>query len=230
MPSDPPATTDALPNARMGTSSWAGSFRYIIYIDTHYYISCQKISTRHDNGDATTPDMRDTTKGTGVFLNIKSFWLCCRNFPIVSGIYDADGQHKFGAASPKRCDEDAMTHEAVTMVRVLLCTHSTTLLHHYQHMWRQKSNLPSFPPPQCVGLMMQARSRPLTLQHYPSSTGTNDVNADGGYVWTAMKVVNDAAERKSMEGLFSFRSSSGVLFLYNYYCWNIIYNVLLKDV
>ncbi len=94
---------------------------------------------------------------------------------------------------------------------------------------KAKIQSPFLSPPQCVGLMMQARSRPLTLQHYPSSTGTNDVNADGGYVWTAMKVVNDAAERKSMEGLFSFRSSSGVLFLYNYYCWNIIYNVLLKD-
>ena len=114
----------------------------------------------------------------------------------------------------------ATTHEAVTMVCVLLYTHSTTLLHHYQHMRRQ--NTLSLPP-QHVGPMTQARSQPLTLQHYPSSTGINNVNADGSSVWTATKVANDVAERKSTEGLFSFRSSSGVLFLYNYYCWNIIF-------
>jgi len=149
---------------------------------------------------------------------------CTQGLPllITTSRYNADGQHKsgHGAASQKRCDEDATTHEAVTMVRVLLYTHSTTLLHQYQHMQRQN---PFSLPSQHVGPMMQAHSQPLTLQHYPSSTGINDVNADGGSVWTAMKVANDVAERKSTEGLFSFRSSSGVFFLYNYYCWNIIF-------
>ena len=68
--------------------------------------------------------MRHTTKGMGGFY---IYWLCCRNFPIVSSRYDADGQHEsgHGAASPKQCDEDATTHEVVIMVHVLLYTHSS---------------------------------------------------------------------------------------------------------
>ena len=163
---------------------------YILILTIIYLAS----KLRHD---MTTEMRQPQIRGTQLrvrefFIYIKSYWLCCRNFPIVSDRYDANGQHEFGAASPRGCDEDATTHETVTMVHVLLYTHSTTL-HHYQHMWRQKSTLPSLPLTcRTHDASPQSTTYPSAL---PSSTGTNDVNADGGYVWTATKVANDAAER-----------------------------------